>query len=162
MGFSLDELRKALPPAEFEKIKREYERQLKESAPIDLGGERAVVDNEGLFELKLVEAGIDCYERQYVFAPPRLWRFDFAFHVRGAWRFAVEIEGGIYGRSKGGPCPWCGEQKKGRHMTVPGFIGDIEKYNEAHMLGWSVFRATPAMVRDGRAVDLVRRAIEQL
>jgi hypothetical protein len=49
-------------------------------------------------------------EREYAFALPRRWRFDFYFLAE---RVAVEIEGGYMGR----------------HQRQPGFESDIHKYN---------------------------------
>ena len=64
-------------------------------------------------------------EREYRFAPPRRWRFDFA---HPASRFAVEVEGGIWNR--------------GRHNRPKGFIADCEKYSAAALAGWTVVRLT--------------------
>lgn len=41
---------------------------------------------------------------------------------------AIELEGGI----------WSG----GRHTRGKGFEGDCDKYNEAALAGWTVFRLT--------------------
>ena len=72
------------------------------------------------------------YHREYRFAPPRKWRFDFAWK---ADKVAVELEGGT----------WSG----GRHTRGAGFEDDCEKYNEATRLGWRVLRFTSSMlVRD--------------
>jgi len=70
--------------------------------------------------------GIPAPERELVFAPPRKWRFDFAWPFN---KIAVEIEGGA----------WIG----GRHNRASGFIKDAEKYNNAALLGWRVLRYTP-------------------
>lgn len=80
--------------------------------------------------------------REYVFAKPRRWRFDFAW-----WRerVAVEVEGGT----------WIA----GRHSTGAGFEADCVKYAEAALAGWMVLRVTPRMIEDGRAVALVKRAL---
>lgn len=67
--------------------------------------------------------GVGGYEREYRFAPPRRWRFDFAWPLE---RVAVEIEGGI----------WTG----GRHVSVKGFVSDCDKYNAAVLDGWAVLR----------------------
>ena len=80
--------------------------------------------------------------REYRFAPPRRWKFDFA------WLdllLAVEIEGGT----------WSG----GRHTRGAGFEKDCEKYCEAVLLGWRVLRCTGTMVTSGAAVALVERAL---
>lgn len=73
-------------------------------------------------------------EREYVFAPPRKWRFDFAW---SAQKVAVEIEGGV----------WSG----GRHTRPATFEADCEKYNEAAILGWRVLRFSTEMVLTGEA-----------
>jgi hypothetical protein len=62
-------------------------------------------------------------EREFRFHPTRKWRSDFA-HIPS--RTLIEIEGGI----------WI----SGRHNRGAGFITDIEKYNDAALTGWRVFR----------------------
>ncbi|AVG43541.1 hypothetical protein MC81_11785 [Achromobacter insolitus] len=87
--------------------------------------------------LKVLEA-----QREYRFAPPRMWRFDFAWPEQ---RFAVEIEGGVW--------------TNGRHTRGSGFVADTEKYNAAALAGWKVLRFTEKSVRDGSAVELVARVL---
>ena len=70
------------------------------------------------------------------------WRFDFAWPN---CMLAVEVEGG----------QWV----DGRHNRPAGFSDDCEKYNEAALAGWIVIRVTGDMVRDGRALKYVERAI---
>ena len=62
-------------------------------------------------------------EKEFVFHPGRRWRSDFA-HIPS--RTLIEIEGGI----------WI----QGRHNRAEGFLADIEKYFEAALAGWTVFR----------------------
>jgi len=83
-------------------------------------------------------------EREWRFSPTRRWRFDFAWPTE---MIAAEVEGGT----------WAG----GRHVRGGGFEKDCEKYNEATLLGWSVFRFTAAMIEDGRAIETLRKAIEK-
>lgn len=71
-------------------------------------------------------------EVEYRFHPHRQWRFDFAWPAQ---MFAVEIEGGLY--------------KGGRHQSLKGFIADCEKYEEAMILGWTVYRVPGPWVADG-------------
>jgi len=66
---------------------------------------------------------------EYRFAPPRMWRFDFAFP---SVQVAVEIEGAI----------WTG----GRHTRGGGYEKDTEKYNAAVMEGWRVLRYSGGML----------------
>ena len=82
--------------------------------------------------------------REYRFDVSRRWRFDFAFPLQ---RVALEIEGGI----------WCG----GRHTRGLGFEADVEKYNQATLLGWRVFKATGRMVKRGEAIQLLKQALEE-
>jgi very-short-patch-repair endonuclease len=75
---------------------------------------------------------------EHKFHPTRKWRFDFA-HL--PTKTAIEIEGGIY--------------SQGRHQRIQGFKDDAEKYFEAGLLGWRVFRLSSNMVT---AKDLERIA----
>lgn len=93
-------------------------------------------------------AGLPEPVREYTFHANRNWRFDFCWKSQ---LVACEIEGGIWmqtetGRSKG-------------HAHPERFQSDCEKYNEAALYGWLVIRVTPEMVRDGRALDWLDRAL---
>jgi hypothetical protein len=79
----------------------------------------------GLLWYKVVKGPV--LEREFAFDPKRKWRFDFA-HV--ATKTAFEIEGGL---------GWNGK-RRGRHLRPLGFVADCEKYTEATLLGWVVFR----------------------
>jgi len=94
------------------------------------------------FEMQLEMEGLPEPEREYRFHPRRRWRFDFAWPER---RLAAEIEGGTFVR--------------GRHVRPQGYENDCEKYNEAALAGWRVLRFTGAMVRDGRAIEAVKRVL---
>jgi hypothetical protein len=80
--------------------------------------------------------------REYHFARPRRWRFDFAWPL---YFLAVEVEGGSF--------------VSGRHTRGKGFESDCEKLNEAALRGWKVLRVTPHMIEDGTAIALIRRAL---
>lgn len=84
--------------------------------------------------------------REYRFAPPRRFRFDFADPVT---LIAVEIEGGN----------WTG----GRHTRGSGFEMDCKKYNLAALRGWKVFRFTSGMLRADPVgcVGIVMEAMRQ-
>lgn len=80
---------------------------------------------------------------EHRFHPTRRWRFDYAWVQH---KLALEIEGGI----------WVG----GRHNRATGFVKDVEKYNEAAVLGWRVLRLTPAQVQQVEPlVALLRRVV---
>ena len=98
------------------------------------------MDWEQILNLDFIQAGLPASEREYTFAPPRRWRFDFAWPQH---KLAVEIEGGSW--------------TLGRHTRGEGFRNDCEKYNEAVLLGWSVLRFTPDMIESGYAVKTVRK-----
>lgn len=82
--------------------------------------------------------------RQFRFEPSRRWRFDLAWPDR---HLACEVEGGTW--------------QYGRHNRPQGFAHDCEKYNEAALAGWSVFRVTTAMVKDGTALTILERALRR-
>jgi hypothetical protein len=90
--------------------------------------------------------GVDLPEpkREYVFHPRRKWRFDFAWPV---YRIALEVNGGAW--------------TQGRHTRGEGYIEDLNKLNEAQLLGWQVYQVTPAQVKTGQAIGLIERALMQ-
>lgn len=90
-------------------------------------------------------AGLPEPEREVRFDPERRWRFDYLWP---SIRLALEIEGGVW--------------SSGRHTRGKGFLGDIEKYNAATLLGFRVIRATPKMVQSGEVAELVKTAFERM
>lgn len=72
-------------------------------------------------------------EREYQFAAPRKFRFDFAWPHE---KIAVEIDGGIHEGAA-----------RGRHMRQDGYEKDLEKLNLACFLGFRVWRLTPGMIQ---------------
>lgn len=86
----------------------------------------------------------------------RRWRFDLAYlrpHL-----LAVEVDGGVWGRRNAKTGAW-EAGARGGHTSGSGFLRDLEKLNEAAVLGWRVVRVTPAMVYDGSAQTLIGRAL---
>ena len=81
--------------------------------------------------------------REHVFAPPRRWRFDFAWPDI---KVAVEVEGGIWTR--------------GGHSRGAGMVKDAEKYNEAAILGWLLIRVTGVTISNGVALETIERAVK--
>lgn len=82
---------------------------------------------------------------EFEFHPTRGWRFDFAYP---GYRVAVEVEGGVWVAGKS------------RHNRGAGMVADMEKYNEASLLGWVLIRCDPSMIRRGVAVDFIKRALQ--
>jgi len=74
-------------------------------------------------------------EREFKFALPRKYRFDFAWPER---KLAVEVEGGT----------WI----NGRHNRASSIEKDMSKYNLASRMGWVILRFSTAMVVNGAAI----------
>ena len=81
-------------------------------------------------------------EKEYRFHAERLWRFDYAFPQH---KIALEVEGGVH--------------TGGRHIRPKGFLGDMEKYNAAAVLGWRVLRCTPSTLTTTTTFELIENAI---
>lgn len=80
---------------------------------------------------------------EYQFHPKRKWRFDYAFVEA---KVALEVEGGVH--------------TGGRHIRPKGFLGDMEKYNEAAVMGWRLLRTTPDKLLSSATLEMIKRAIE--
>ena len=78
---------------------------------------------------------------EYAFFAVRKWRFDYAWP---AHMIALEVEGGVF--LKGG----------GRHNRGAGFRKDLEKYNAATVLGWSVLRVLPQELHTQNTVAMIK------
>lgn len=79
--------------------------------------------NERSLEIRSKDSG-----GELIFHPDRKWRFDFAIP---AHKIAIEYEGGIFRQYEGG---------QGAHGSAEAFTRDMDKYNEATILGWRVLR----------------------
>ena len=99
-------------------------------------------DRTALFRALCRREGLPEPVREYAFATPRRWRFDFAWPEA---KVALEVEGGVW--------------TQGRHTRGSGFLKDVEKYNEAVRRGWRVFRCTPATLESLDTVQLIADAI---
>ena len=82
------------------------------------------------------------FEQEYKFHPKRKWRADFL--ITGT-KILVEVEGGI----------WSG----GRHTRGKGYLGDMEKYNEAALLGYTVLRFDTKQVKSGLAIQKLEQLV---
>lgn len=81
--------------------------------------------------------------REFRFAPPRRFRFDYAFHEG---KVALECEGGIW--------------VLGRHNRGSGYTTDMTKYNLATLGGWRVFRVTPQQLCTPETIAMLREALK--
>lgn len=84
---------------------------------------------------------VECV-KEFKFHPTRRWRFDYAIPEH---KIAVEVEGGVW--------------TNGRHTRPQGFLGDIEKYNTATLMGWRVFRTTPTELVRTATLKMIKQAI---
>lgn len=85
------------------------------------------------------------FEQEFYFHPDRKWRAD--FHLIDK-KILVEIEGGI----------WNG----GRHTRGKGYIGDMEKYNAATMMGFQVIRFSTDQVKSGHAIQQLEKMVGEI
>lgn len=85
------------------------------------------------------------FEQEFEFHPKRKWRAD--FHLVGK-KILVEVEGAI----------WSG----GRHTRGKGYIGDMEKYNAATMMGFQVLRFSTDQVKSGHAIQQIEKMVGDL
>lgn len=82
----------------------------------------------------------------------RKWAFDVCFPD---FMVAVELEGLVPRRL------WDPKKHQevlvlyGRHVTVPGFQEDMEKYNCAALLGWTVLRFPVKHVKSRKAYETI-------
>ncbi len=85
------------------------------------------------------------FEQEYKFHPKRKWRADFLIVGK---KILVEVEGGV----------WSG----GRHTRGKGYIGDMEKYNAAVVMGFQVLRFSTEQVKTGLAVQQIEAMVGDL
>ena len=87
------------------------------------------------------DLGVECV-KEYRFHSTRKWRFDYAIPEH---KIAIEVEGGV----------WTG----GRHTSPQGFLGDMEKYNTATVMGWRVLRTTPDKLLTNETLAMIRKSM---
>ena len=81
--------------------------------------------------------------KEFAFHPKRRWRFDYAIPE---YRIAIEVEGGVW--------------TQGRHTRAKGFLGDMDKYNTAAVMGWTLVRTTPQKLMTKQTMDYVKQSIQ--
>lgn len=104
-------------------------------------GEKVPNEFEAKLARELKALKID-FEQEFKFHPERKWKAD--FHLVGK-KILVEVEGGI----------WSG----GRHTRGKGYIGDMEKYNAATMMGFQVLRFSTDQVKLGLAIQQIEKMV---
>lgn len=86
-------------------------------------------------------------ERELRFHPTRRWRFDFAWPDV---KLACEVEGLVRSATKGG------------HQSIGGARQDMDKYEAALLLGWTVYRCHRDMIQSGRALTTLETVYTRL
>ena len=99
-----------------------------------------------LLQIQMKALGLPIPVTEYRFHPQRRFRFDWAFPLT---RLAIEQEGGIWIKGKSG--------RGGAHSLPSNILRDMEKNNEASILGWHILRFTPAQVEKGEAALTIKR-----
>ncbi|MFV5507156.1 DUF559 domain-containing protein [Acinetobacter sp. 197] len=128
----------------------EYKKMVKATRPKGrskrpkVKGEKVQSEGEVKLATALRALKID-FEQEFKFHPERKWKAD--FHLVGK-KILVEVEGGI----------WSG----GRHTRGKGYIGDMEKYNAATMLGYQVIRFSTDQVKSGLAIQQIEKMVGDL
>lgn len=79
---------------------------------------------------------------EHRFAPPRRWRFDWCWMAE---KVVLEVEGGV----------WI----QGRHSRGAGMLADMEKYNQATLMGWRVLRTTPQTLKSRETLSLLTQLL---
>ena len=107
---------------------------------------------QAAFFALLTVAGLPLPVAEHRFAPPRRWRFDFAWPDL---RVALELEGGAFGVGK--PCPACKQRRRAGHTAIKRFRSDMDKYNAAAAAAppWSVLRIIPGELCHESTIALV-------
>ena len=98
---------------------------------------------EAILANRIALAGLPAPVKQFRFCPTRRWRADFAYPQA---MLLIEAQGGI----------WSG----GRHTRGSGVAAEAEKFSTAAALGYRVLPLTREMIEDGRAVTLIKQALE--
>lgn len=84
------------------------------------------------------------FKREYCWHPIRRFRSDFVFVDQ---KLIVEFEGGLWQRGGGG------------HSHPLGILRDIEKYNEATILGYRVLRFTDKDIKNLNAIEKIKKLL---
>lgn len=140
--------------------------ELQELAPVDEYAPPQRLGPEDVFAIQLRQFKTLEFVQQLRFAKElvrgkagkgwRQWKFDFAIRK---YKVAVEIEGLVPRRL------WDRKQQKevlvvyGGHATITGIKEDMEKYNFAALLGWTVLRFEQKDIKPRHAIDMTLRVL---
>ena len=104
-------------------------------AKVESVGEAALIQQLKTLKIEFVQ--------EFRFHTARKWRAD--FHIKNT-KLLIEVEGGI----------WSG----GRHTRGKGYLGDMEKYNAATMMGFQVLRFSTEQVTSGFAIKQIEGLVK--
>ena len=104
-------------------------------------GGKVESEGESLLSLQLKALKI-AFEREFKFCQDRKWRAD--FHLVDKM-ILIEVEGGIW--------------SNGRHTRGKGYLGDMEKYNAATVMGYQVLRFSTEQVKSGLAIQQIEKMV---
>jgi len=80
---------------------------------------------------------------EYRFAPPRRWRWDWAFVEE---KIAIEQQGGIW--------------THGRHVRGAALLKEWDKLNEGAVRGWRIVYCSPQQFASGDVLAVVERCLQ--
>ena len=98
-------------------------------------GEAALIQQLRALKIEFVQ--------EFQFHNKRKWRAD--FHIKNT-KLLIEVEGGIW--------------SNGRHTRGKGYLGDMEKYNTATMMGYQVLRFSTEQVTSGFAIKQIEGLVK--
>lgn len=102
-----------------------------------------MIDKKTIFFALLEQNKIQLPIPEYKFHLTRRWRFDYCWLDK---MIALEVEGGIW--------------TNGRHTRGSGFIKDMEKYNNAALLGYRVIKCTPTTLTSIDNINLIKEILK--
>lgn len=109
--------------------------------PKKVKGQKVVSEGEAKLVQQLKALKID-FVQEFQFHDQRKWRAD--FHISNT-KLLIEVEGGIW--------------SNGRHTRGKGYLGDMEKYNTATMMGYQVLRFSTEQVKSGYAIQEIKKMV---
>ncbi|OTG81821.1 hypothetical protein B9T31_14955 [Acinetobacter sp. ANC 4558] len=121
--------------------KKKYAKPRRSKRRVAVKKERVVSEGEATLAQQLKSCKIK-FEQEFKFHSTRQWRAD--FHLVSK-KILVEVEGGIW--------------SNGRHTRGKGYLGDMEKYNAAVMLGYQVIRFSTEQVKSGLAIQQIEKMV---
>ncbi len=109
---------------------------------------------------QLRASGIEGWERQAVLFKPRRWAWDFyfprGFTLSTDRHLLIDVQGGLFL----GEMNWGNGPGGGRHNRGKGMEADMEKWNAATLAGYHVLVVSADHVKDGRALEWIKSALD--